>query len=222
MPMQRSWLTPGVLLRKALGPYLPAFARGYRRIYLNPEKLAQVIAQQLPKNASVLDVGGGDGYLSNDLLALRKDISLTLIDLATGIGQGIDPSFRNRVYIFDGKSIQDWMKERMATDSLHAVVLSDVIHHIPDSTLGDFLRDLAELCRRTHAVLIIKDVEPGHYLATMGLWADKYLSGDRGTRLVSQERLVGLLKAEMPNSVCVESVLKKIDPPNYCVVFKPK
>ncbi len=222
MTMQRSWLTPGVLLRKALGPCLPAFAKSYRRIYLNPEKLAQVIAQQLPKNASVLDVGGGDGYLSNDLLAIRKDISLTLIDLATGIGKGIDPSFRNRVHVYDGKSIQDWMKERMATDSLHAVVLSDVIHHIPDTALDGFIHDLAELCRRTHAVLIIKDVEPGHYLATIGLWADKYLSGDRATRLVSQQRLVGLLKAEMPNSVLVETELAKIDPPNYCVVFKPK
>jgi hypothetical protein len=222
MPMQRSWLTPGVLLRKALGPCLPAFAKSYRRIYLNPEKLAKVIAQQLPKNASLLDIGGGDGYLSNDLLAIRQDISLTLIDLATGIGKGIDPSFRNRVHVFDGKSIQDWMKERMATDALDAVVLSDVIHHIPDSALHDFLRDLAELCRRTHAVLIVKDVEPGHYLAIMGLWADKYLSGDRATRLVSQDRLVGLLKAEMPNSVCVETELKQIDPPNYCVVFKPR
>jgi len=44
-------MVPGKILRKVLGRHLSSFARVYRRLYLDPEKLVRMIDQYAPLNA---------------------------------------------------------------------------------------------------------------------------------------------------------------------------
>lgn len=107
-----------------------------RRIRILCEHLAQLI----PQNGMMLDVGCGDGYLAAQLMKKRPDIAI----------KGIDVLLRNRVHIpveiFDGSQLpyQD--------SSFEAVMFVDVLHHIEGPE--QLLREAVRVARET---VIIKD-----------------------------------------------------------------
>lgn len=84
-----------------------------RRINL----LSMHISRLIPYGANVLDVGCGDGQLAINIAKLRKDISIS----------GIDVLERKQSYlpvtVFDGNTIP------FATASFDIVLLIDVLHH---------------------------------------------------------------------------------------------
>jgi len=84
---------------------------------------------------------------------------------------------------------------------------------VPDDQLDSLLKDTAGLCGAHQSALLIKDVEPGHIRSWMGVWADKYLSGDKRTRLVSSSRLAEKLKHHFPNYSVNVTRLAEEDPP---------
>ncbi len=98
------------------------------------------IAPLIPQSASVLDVGAGDGYVAEALMAERPDIQIR------GIDPLVRPNARIQVSVFDGTTIP------FADDSFDAVMLVDVAHHAADP-----LGLLKEVARVTRRVVIIKD-----------------------------------------------------------------
>lgn len=104
------------------------------------EVLASWFAQLAPKDASILDVGCGDGLLSAVLRSKRRDLTL----------RGIDVLPRNHTHIpvemFDGVRIP------FEDDSFDAVLFSDVLHHIDDPSV--LLREARRVARRC---VLIKD-----------------------------------------------------------------
>jgi SAM-dependent methyltransferase len=103
-------------------------------------RLSELCSKLIPSNASVLDVGSGDGRLARFLSDKRKDISI----------YGIDVRVRSDVAIcieaFDGKSIPS------AEDSFDVVMLIDVLHHTDDPMVL-----LSEAVRVARQVILIKD-----------------------------------------------------------------
>ncbi len=105
--------------------------------------LANHFAQLIGKNATVLDVGCGDGKLAGLIGERRSDLSI----------RGIEVLVRNDSAIpieaFDGEQIP------FAPDSFDAVIMIDVLHHTlsPDQ----LLREATRVARRQ---VILKD----HYL----------------------------------------------------------
>jgi 16S rRNA G527 N7-methylase RsmG len=89
-------MTPGNLARRLLGPAFRPVGEAYRRIFVDMDKVADWMADRLPRSARVLDVGGGDGYVANLLLARRADIRVTLIDPSQEIGSFIDAAHLDR------------------------------------------------------------------------------------------------------------------------------
>jgi SAM-dependent methyltransferase len=81
------------------------------------ERLAQLVAPLLPNNASVLDVGAGDGLLAARIMELRPDVSVTGIDVL------VRPDTRIPVLPFDGRHLP------VARKSVDVVVFIDVLHH---------------------------------------------------------------------------------------------
>jgi 16S rRNA G527 N7-methylase RsmG len=78
----------GQAIRRLLGPRLARFAgRCYRAIFVDLAKEAAALSTAIPRDAQVLDVGGGDGEPLNHLLALRPDLRVTTIDPGAVIGQ---------------------------------------------------------------------------------------------------------------------------------------
>lgn len=120
-------------------PVMDAIHSGYvipRRMRILSEHLARL----LPVNASVLDVGCGDGLLDELLLAKRPDLSI----------RGIEVLIRKQTYrpieLYDGKSIP------FADKSFDAVMLVNVLHHADDPMA--LLKEAVRVARRA---IVLKD-----------------------------------------------------------------
>ncbi|HVM76059.1 MAG TPA: class I SAM-dependent methyltransferase [Candidatus Saccharimonadales bacterium] len=102
--------------------------------------LAELLAQQLPPAASVLDVGCGDGTVASLMKKLRPDISV----------QGIEISPRATCRIpstaYNGKSFP------FPDSSVDICMFVDVLHHTPDIAVM-----LREACRTCRVGVLIKD-----------------------------------------------------------------
>jgi len=103
-------------------------------------RLAELLAQAIPKSYSVLDVGSGDGRLAWSLLQRRSDLAI----------QGVDAMLRQStqipVRLFDGTTLP------YSNSSFDAVMLIDVLHHTVDPL--PLLREALRVCRNC---LIVKD-----------------------------------------------------------------
>lgn len=108
------------------------------------ERRARALAQQLaaimPKEASVLDVGCGDGALSNELSRLRPDLEIRGTDVLLRADACI------KVTQYDGRNLAE---DEAGVD---VVLMVDTIHHSEDPK-----QLLLEACRVARQSLIIKD-----------------------------------------------------------------
>jgi len=110
--------------------------------------LARWFAQFIPRGASVLDVGCGDGLISAVLQSQRPDLKVRGIDVLPRTHTHIP------VEMFDGRVF------RFDDQSFDVVLFSDVLHHTPDPAA--LLREATRVA--SHSVLI-KDHNRN------GLWA---------------------------------------------------
>lgn len=213
-------MSPGRLARSLLGDRHSRIAgRWYRAIFVDMGEASTAIAAEIPPGAHVLDVGGGDGEPLNRLLELRADVRITTIDVAPGVGRWIQARHLDRVTRIDSTSLQAYLASgRPLPDVL---LLSDVIHHVPAAERDAFLAVVAEALQRApHLRIIVKDVEPGHWRATLGRLSDRYVTGDRHVQLVSRSELVDAMRRACAGIRHHETGLFGIDPPNYAVVFQ--
>jgi SAM-dependent methyltransferase len=100
--------------------------------------LAGHIASLLPRDATVLDIGCGDGAIAGAVMRLRPDVDVS----------GIDVVVRSETHIpvsrFDGATIP------FDDASFDAVVFVDVLHHTHDPMI--LLREAARVA--PHAILL--------------------------------------------------------------------
>jgi 2-polyprenyl-3-methyl-5-hydroxy-6-metoxy-1,4-benzoquinol methylase len=193
--------------------------RLYRAVFVDLRAVARAIALELPRNAHVLDIGGGDGEPLNPLLDLRADIRVTTIDLPTSIGEWIEARHADRVIRRPATSLSVFVATMQSAPD--AVLVSDVLHHVPRDRQASFVRDLVDLiARRPGSVLLVKDVEPGYLRARLGYWSDRYITGDRDVSLVSRAHLVHLVHAHAPSVIASETPLFAADAPNYALAFR--
>lgn len=103
-------------------------------------RLAGYIAELLPRNAQVLDVGCGDGRLALEISDLRPDVQIA----------GIDVLVRRKTFIpvahFDGTALG------YDNGSFDVVTFVDVLHHTTCPTI--LLREAARVARNS---VIVKD-----------------------------------------------------------------
>jgi SAM-dependent methyltransferase len=103
-------------------------------------RLATLIAERLPENASVLDVGTGDGKLAATVHARRNDITIKGVDVLAR------PQSAIPVELFDGRRLP------FPDASVDAVMCVDVLHHADDAP-----QLLAECGRVARSAVIVKD-----------------------------------------------------------------
>lgn len=202
-PMLRNWMPAGMERR---------LSGVYRAIFVDLDKVASLAAGLVPADARILDIGGGDGELLNRLFGLRPDVRVTMVDIAPSVGKFIEPEHRGKVEFVPGTSVESYLgTSPLAYD---AVLVSDVMHHLPPSYRGDFLRALHAALRPGGSILV-KDIEPGHPIASLSQFCDRHVSGDRGVVLLSGDGLRRLAREALPPHRMVEAGLLAMDPPNY-------
>lgn len=209
----------GTAIRRVLGPHL---SRGigllYRAIYVDLAEVAAALAAVLPLDAHLLDVGGGDGQPLNYLLALRTDLMITTLDPAPVVGEWIDRRFDARVKRLPCTSLAEYVSRSFADPDV--MLIADVMHHISPKARQGFLGSVRALLDRIPELrIIVKDVEPGYWRASLGYWSDRYITGDRDVSPISMENVTRLFEEALGPLRREETSLFKADCPNYAIVF---
>lgn len=101
--------------------------------------LARLIADRLPANARILDVGCGSGDLAALLMQLRPDVSVEGIDVL------VRPNTAIKVHAYDGRTIP------FEDNAFDVAIVVDVLHHTDDPAAV-----MAEIAR-VAPMVVIKD-----------------------------------------------------------------
>jgi hypothetical protein len=209
----------GAAIRRAIGPrHARRLGRWYRAIFVDLAKEAAALAAVIPPGAHLLDVGGGDGEPLNHLLAARPDLRVTTLDPGPVVGQWIEAAYASRVVRLPYTTLQQYLSAGRADPD--AVLIADVMHHIPDAARATFLASVRVLLDRVPGLrVIVKDVEPGSWRALLGYWSDLYITGDRGVSPISRDHLMHLLQTELGPLRREDTGLFAADGPNYAIAF---
>ncbi len=212
-------MSPGALVRRLLGDRAFRAVGGlYRAVYVDLDREVAAIADAVPPGAHVLDVGGGDGEPLDRLLWRRPDVRVTTIDVAPQVGRWIAAAHDARVQRHPATTLAQHLAGGAALPDV--LLLADVLHHVRPTERAAFFAPVAELFQRQPALrLIVKDVEPGHWRATLGRWSDRYITGDRDVELLRRPVLVDLVQRTCGTLQWHETPLMQQDPPNYALVF---
>lgn len=165
----------GSFIRSMFGPYERRVSEAYRSLYIDIDIFAERMREWVPTAKRILEVGCGEGAVTERLNATYPDAEITAIDITPRIGR----LYRGSL---DGvRFIQCAVQEIAATESgqYDLVVLCDVLHHVPVA----FRQALLDAIRATLAprgALVFKEWEPNftpiHWLCYA---SDRWLTGDR-------------------------------------------
>jgi 2-polyprenyl-6-hydroxyphenyl methylase/3-demethylubiquinone-9 3-methyltransferase len=157
------------------GPYERRVAEAYRSLYLDIDAFVDLLRQWNPRAARILEIGCGEGAVTERLRAAYPDAVITAIDINPRIGRMYGGS-REAV-----RFLQCTAQEIAAAQpgSFDLVVLCDVLHHVPVEFRQELLGAI-RIALAPHGALAFKDWErnfsPVHWLSYA---SDRWLTGDR-------------------------------------------
>lgn len=203
----------GPALRSLMTPELERRLSGvYRSIFVDLSAVSRTILPHISMNARVLDIGGGDGELINHMLKDRQDLTVDMVDIAPAVGKFVQPEYANRVRKYTQTPVEALPLENPGYD---VALISDVMHHLPAAYRLNFLKAVRSRLR-SNCCMLIKDIEPGHPTASLSLFCDMYISGDKGVSLVSSSELKSLCENLQPKSISEIGLLTE-NRPNYAI-----
>jgi 2-polyprenyl-6-hydroxyphenyl methylase/3-demethylubiquinone-9 3-methyltransferase len=163
----------GRFVRRLFGPLETRVANAYRACFFNLDSLAVA----LPKRAtasSILEIGCGEGALTERLSLAYPTASITGIDIASNVGRlysGRDARVRFLQTTVEGFA-------ETCPHEYDLGVVCDVLHHVPWQSRHRFLRD-AKKTVIPGGLLVIKEWEKRKNVPHLfGYISDRYLTGD--------------------------------------------
>jgi SAM-dependent methyltransferase len=112
------------------------------------QRLCEFLSELIPKNATVLDVGCGDGWLADLIMQKRPDVQISGVDVL------VRPTTKIPVRQFDGEKLP------FANRSFDVVMFVDVLHHTENPRIL-----LGEAVRTARRSILIKDHTRNGFLA---------------------------------------------------------
>ena len=194
----------GPSVRRMLGPIEAPISSAYRSMFINVGELGKAI-DAVPFGSRVLEVGVGDGMIASQIVERRPDASVLGIDLAQNPGSLFEGD-RTRAE-FRTISTSDLLAEQPTP--FDAIVIADVLHHVPPSLRTGLLDDVATLLS-DDGVLLVKETvvvkSPGYW---MGRFSDRWITGDRNVSFLREADLKQLVTDNVPNLVaCGRSTIR--------------
>lgn len=164
----------GHIIRKMLGPLEVPVVRLYRGFFFNCPSLARDIRSRCSAE-SILEIGCGEGQLTECLAREFPDASITGIDITPKVGR-LFQGDRQRV-VFLQQTIQEFVVVHRPRFDL--VVICDVLHHVDWQMQGDLLNS-AKNTLKPEGNFVIKDWEKAKTLICLLAYiSDRYITGDR-------------------------------------------
>jgi SAM-dependent methyltransferase len=173
----------GPFIRRMFGPYEHQIGEIYRSLYIDIDAFVALVRQWNPKSTRILEVGCGEGAVTERLRAAYSDAKITAIDVTPRVGRLYDGA-REGV-----RFIQCTVQEIAATEpgQYDLVVLSDVLHHVPVG-LRQGLLDAIRAALTTRGSFVFKDWERNYSLIHWLSYAsDRWLTGDRISYMTRDE-----------------------------------
>jgi len=197
-------MRPGPLIRRLFGPYERKVAEAYRRVFIDLDDFGDLLQFWLPYPVNILEVGCGEGAMTERLAGMYPAASVTGIDITPNVGR-LYPGDAARV-TFLQQSAEDIARHQPGAFDL--VVLCDVLHHVPPSERHALLRAI-DRAMAPGGSLAVKDwivsSSPIHWLC----WsADRLLTGD-DVHFFTPSSLNELLIGEFgPGAIREEAVVR--------------
>jgi cyclopropane fatty-acyl-phospholipid synthase-like methyltransferase len=167
-------MRPGPLIRRLFGPYERSVAEAYRRIFVDLDAFAELMSAWVPRAERILEVGCGEGSMTERIARSYPAAAVTAIDITPNIGR-----------LFRGPaSAVTFCEETVAQVACRApgsfdlVVLSDVMHHVPTAARRSLISAIDQAMTPAGSLLFkdwVASASPIHWLCDM---SDRYLTGD--------------------------------------------
>ena len=165
----------GPAVRRAFGRYEHQVAEAWRAVFFDLDRFADLIQARVPRAARVLEVGCGEGAMTERLASRYPDAELLAIDITPRVGR----LFRGdkRQVSFRQVDTETVARERGSVFDL--VVMSDVLHHVSLAGREPLISSIGQLLA-PKGTLVLKDWmragPPIHWLCAA---SDMFLTGDR-------------------------------------------
>jgi 2-polyprenyl-3-methyl-5-hydroxy-6-metoxy-1,4-benzoquinol methylase len=167
-------MPPGPMVRRLFVPYERSVAEAYRSIFINLDAFARMMSRWVPQAHNVLEVGCGEGAMTERITSTYPTATVTAIDITPKVGR-----------LFRGETsrvnfLQETVEAVAAREpaSFDLVVLSDVIHHVPLDLRGSIMSAIHR-AMTPNGSLIFKDwVISSHPIHWLCLMSDRHLTGD--------------------------------------------
>jgi 2-polyprenyl-3-methyl-5-hydroxy-6-metoxy-1,4-benzoquinol methylase len=174
---------PGPFIRKLFGPYESRISAAYRSIYLDMDAFIELMQRWKPVASEILEVGCGEGAVTERLKITYPNSKITAIDITPRIGR------LYRGSRCDVEFIQTDVREvaKKKPEHYDFVVLSDVLHHVPVESRQGLLDSIRALLAPKGS-FIFKDWQRNHAPIHWLCYAsDRFLTGDRIDYMTRQE-----------------------------------
>jgi 2-polyprenyl-3-methyl-5-hydroxy-6-metoxy-1,4-benzoquinol methylase len=180
----------GAAIRRLFGPYESQISDAYRSIYLRIDDLVEHIKEWKPEAKRILEIGCGEGAVTERLVIAYPGAEITAIDITPRVGRMYKgPRDCAR---FMQTTVQDIAAAQPG--QFDFVVLADVLHHVPIFMRAELL-EAARQALAPDGVFVFKDWErtltPIHWLCYA---SDRWLTGDRISYMSADEMHAQLAK----------------------------
>lgn len=181
----------GPVVRRMFGRHEHIIAALYRSVFIDLDDFAQRIGAWVPKAQRILEVGCGEGAVTERLAQLYPEADILAIDIMPAVGR-LYRGPRDRV-TFRETTVQEVAAEQPGAFDL--VILSDVVHHVP-LPLREAIIAAVRTCVAPGGLFLFKDwkrtATPIHWLCHAG---DRWLTGDRVSYLTKPQAEAMLMRA---------------------------
>ena len=179
----------GPFIRRLFGPYETTVTDAWRSISIDIDAYVDGVRNWVPSAERILEVGCGEGAVTERLVRVYPDAEIIGIDVASNVGRlYAGPPGRAR---FLKTTIEEFAVTSPGTFDL--VVLADVLHHVPQDLRGSILDTIKGLLVPGGS-LAFKEWErrfsPIHWF---GYFSDRWITGDRISYMNREEILERLI-----------------------------
>lgn len=176
-------MSAGAAIRRLCGPYEHRIASLYRNLYFDLDRCVEVVSDWSPAPSRILEVGCGEGAMTEALARAFPQSAITAIDITPRLGR-LYRGERDRVRFLQTGVGELAEREPGAFD---LVILADVLHHVPLAERSSLLEAIRAALSPS-GTLVLKEWErratPIHWLC---YGSDRWLTGDRIAYLKASE-----------------------------------